>query len=60
MILAVRKTDEAVFEQFAIDGLNPVCYLRDLNGKEFIDYDYKYKLIFEDNPKYNEYLQKRI
>lgn len=60
MILAIRKSDGAVFEQYALDGLNPVCYLRDLSGREFVDYDNKYKVIFEEHPQYEEYLQKRV
>lgn len=60
MILAVRKTDGAVFEHFACDGLAPIMYIRDLAGKEYQVYDRDYKVIFENNPKYNEYLQARV
>lgn len=60
MILAVRKNDGAVFEQFACDGLAPIIYVRDLNGNEFTVYDRDYKVIFPENPKYEEYLKARV
>lgn len=60
MILAVRKNDGAVFEHFGCDGLNPICYLRELSGKAFADDEYKYTLVFDNNPKFNEYLEKRV
>lgn len=60
MILAVRKSDGAVFENFGCDGLNPVSFLRDLSGKEFSVLEKDYKFVCEKDPKYNEYLKARV
>lgn len=60
MILAVRKTDKAVFENFACDGLAPIIYLKDLSGKEFKAFEGDYYIVTESNPKFEEYKKARV
>ena len=62
MILAIRKTDEAVFELVGCDGLNPISILEDLSGKQFYEKDSNLKIVFEDRQPelFKECLSKRI
>lgn len=62
MILAIRKSDEAVFEMVGCDGLYPVSILQDLVGNQFYEKDSNIKIVFEDRQPelFKECLSKRI
>ena len=60
MILAVRKSDGAVFEVVGCDGLYPISILEDLSGKQFYEKDSNLRLIFDDNSDFEKYLRERV
>lgn len=60
MILAIRKSDGAVFENVGCDGFNPILILEDLKKQQFCVYEKDIKLVFDNDTKFNEYLKQRV
>lgn len=62
MILAIRKSDDAVFEVVGCDAFNPISILEDLSGKQFYEKDSNLKIVFEDRQPelFKECLSKRV